>query len=112
MIPQTPFLNSTSESLTATCASMCTKWQRQDARIYNQSRSASELARGRRAQVGKDAVVVEADAIKNRDTVYRALTSLERDMDSLSDVESLSSYVHEYSTKAAEALLVAAGAHP
>ena len=69
----------------------------------------SELAR-RRAQVGKDAVVVEADAIKNRDTVYRALTSLERDMDSLSDVESLSSYVHEYSTKAAEALLVAAGA--
>ena len=55
-------------------------------------------------------MVVEADAIKNRDTVYRALTSLERDMDSLSDVESLSSYVHEYSTKAAEALLVAAGA--
>jgi len=27
-------------------------------------------------------------------------------------VESLSSYVHEYSTKAAEALLVAAGARP
>ena len=64
------------------------------------------------AQVGKDAVVVEADAIKNRDTVYRALTSMERSADSLSDVESLSSYVHEYSTKAAEALLVAAGARP
>ena len=63
------------------------------------------------AQVGKDAVVVEADAIKNRETVYRALTSMERDLDNLSDVESLSSYVHEYSTKAAEALLVAAGEH-
>ncbi len=59
--------------------------------------------------MGKDAVVVEADAIKNRDTVYRALTTLERAGSSLSDVESLSSYVHEYSTKAAEALLVAAG---
>ncbi len=64
------------------------------------------------AQVGKDAVVVEADAIKNRDAVYRVLTSMERSADSLSDVESLSSYVHEYSTKAAEALLVAAGARP
>ena len=64
------------------------------------------------AQVGQDAVVVEADAIKNRDAVYRALTSMERSADSLSDVESLSSYVHEYSTKAAEALLVAAGARP
>ncbi|KAK9832479.1 hypothetical protein WJX81_000145 [Elliptochloris bilobata] len=60
------------------------------------------------SKVGKDAVVVEADAIKNRDTVYRALTSMERSMDKLSDAESLSSYVHEYSTKAAEAQLVAA----
>ena len=67
------------------------------------------VSRPASAQVGKDAVVVEADAIKNRDTVYRALTTLERAGNSLSDVESLSSYVHEYSTKAAEALLVAAG---
>lgn len=55
--------------------------------------------------MGKGAVVIEADAIKNRDAVYRSLLSLEatsRDSD-------LSQYVHDYSTRAAESMLVTAG---
>ena len=60
----------------------------------------------RLGQVGRDAVVVEADAIKNRDAILRHLSSL----DSFDSDKELSAYVHEYSTKAAEAMLVAAGA--
>ena len=56
-------------------------------------------------QVGKDAVVIEADAIKNRDVMYKHLSS----NDFTRNDPLLSSYVHEYSTKAAEAMLVAAG---
>ena len=59
-------------------------------------------------QVGKDAVVVEADAIKNRDVLYRSLSRL----DMLDRDDDLRQHLHEYSTKAAEALLVAAGAEP
>ena len=56
------------------------------------------------AQVGKDAVVIEADAIKNRDVIYRSLERIE----SLDEAD-LSKYVHEYSTRAAESMLVTAG---
>jgi hypothetical protein len=56
-------------------------------------------------QVGKDAVIIEADAIKNRDAMYKHLSS----WDLTRDDPTLSSYVHEYSTKAAETLLAAAG---
>lgn len=56
-------------------------------------------------QVGKDAVIIEADAIKNRDAMYKHLSS----WDLTRDDPTLSSYVHEYSTKAAEILLAAAG---
>lgn len=56
-------------------------------------------------QVGKDAVVIEADAIKNRDVMYKHLSS----NDFTRNDPLLSSYVHEYSTKAAEMLLAAAG---
>lgn len=57
-------------------------------------------------QVAKDAVVVEADAIKNKDVVYQQLNRrLSRMGRSTSD---LSKYVHEYSTKAAESMFVAA----
>ena len=56
-------------------------------------------------QVGKDAVVIEADAIKNRDVMFKHLSS----NDFTKDDPMLSSYVHEYSTKAAEMLLAAAG---
>ena len=56
-------------------------------------------------QVGKDAVVIEADAIKNRDAMYKHLSS----SDFTRNDPMLSSYVHEYSTKAAEMLLAAAG---
>lgn len=58
-------------------------------------------------QVGKDAVVIEADAIKNRDIMFKHLSS----NDFTKDDPMLSSYVHEYSTKAAEMLLAAAGTH-
>lgn len=59
-----------------------------------------------RLQVAKDAVVVEADAIKNKDVVYQQLNRrLSRMGRSTSD---LSKYVHEYSTKAAESMFVAA----
>ena len=56
-------------------------------------------------QVGKDAVVIEADAIKNRDVMFKHLSS----NDFTKNDPMLSSYVHEYSTKAAEMLLAAAG---
>ena len=60
-------------------------------------------------QVAKDAVVVEADAIKNKDVVYQQLNRrLSRMGRSISD---LSKYVHEYSTKAAESMFVAAINH-
>ena len=53
-------------------------------------------------QVGKDAVIVEADAIKSKDVVYQQLR-LRMAADS-----SLDAYVHEYSTAAAELMLVTA----
>ncbi|KAK9816033.1 hypothetical protein WJX74_000855 [Apatococcus lobatus] len=54
------------------------------------------------SKVGKNAVVVEADAIKTRDIVFKQLAKqFESDA-------SLSQFVHEYSTKAAESMLVAA----
>ena len=48
---------------------------------------------------------MEADAIKNRDVIYRSLSRL----DLLDHDDHLRQHLHEYSTKAAEALLVAAG---
>ena len=64
-------------------------------------------------QVGKDAVVVEADAIKNMEGLFRSLSRLDMlDMlDRLNrDGDDLNRHMHEYSTKAAENMLVAAGA--
>ena len=55
-------------------------------------------------QVGKDAVVVEADAMKSMDVLYKQLSK----MSSFQHEPDLSSYVHEYSTKQAEALFVSA----
>ena len=55
--------------------------------------------------MGKDAVVIEADAIKNRDVMFKHLSS----SDFSRNDPTLSSYVHEYSTKAAEMMLAAAG---
>ncbi len=52
--------------------------------------------------------MIEADAIKNRDAMYKHLSS----SDFTRNDPMLSSYVHEYSTKAAEMLLAAAGASP
>ena len=58
------------------------------------------------AQLARDALVVEADAIKYRDVVYQQLNrSLRRSATSSADI---SKYVHEYSTKAAESLFVTA----
>ena len=57
------------------------------------------------SQVAKDAVVVEADAIKNRDVLYKSLSR----MDFFDRDDNLRQHLHEYSTKAAEALLVTAG---
>lgn len=54
--------------------------------------------------MGPDAVVVEADAIRNADVIYR---SLARRREFAHDL-SLDELVHEYATKEAEALLVAA----
>ena len=48
--------------------------------------------------------MIEADAIKNRDVIYRSLERIE----SLGEAD-LSKYVHEYSTRAAESMLVTAG---
>ena len=62
--------------------------------------------------MGKDAVVVEADAIKNMDGLFRSLSRLDMlDMlDRLNrDGDYLNRHMHEYSTKAAENMLVAAG---
>ena len=50
-------------------------------------------------------MVIEADAIKNRDVMFKHLSS----NDFTKNDPMLSSYVHEYSTKAAEMLLAAAG---
>lgn len=50
-------------------------------------------------------MVIEADAIKNRNVMLKHLSS----SDFTKNDPTLSSYVHEYSTKAAEAMLVAAG---
>ena len=55
-------------------------------------------------QVGKDAVVVEADAMKSMDVIYKQLSK----MSSFKSEPDISSYVHEYSTKQAEALFVSA----
>ena len=49
--------------------------------------------------------MVEADAIKNRDVLYRSLSR----MDLVDCDNEIRQHLHEYSTKAAEALLVAAG---
>ena len=57
-------------------------------------------------QLARDALVVEADAIKYRDVVSEQLNrSLKRTGTSTADI---SKYVHEYSTKAAESLFVTA----
>lgn len=53
-------------------------------------------------QVCKDAVIVEADAIKNQDVVFKVLSGR------LGNDPSVSSLVHEYSTAAAENMLAAA----
>ena len=53
-------------------------------------------------QVGQDAVVVEADAIKNHDVV--SITLKEK----LGDDPDIDRFVHEYSTTAAEIMLVTA----
>ena len=53
-------------------------------------------------------MVIEADAIKNRDAMYKHLSS----SDFTRNDPMLSSYVHEYSTKAAETMLAAAGDSP
>ena len=74
-------------------------------RTGNCAPSAGPEAGGQVVQVGKDAVVIEADAIKNRDAMYKHLSS----SDFTKHDPMLSSYVHEYSTKAAEMLLAAAG---
>ena len=50
-------------------------------------------------------MVIEADAIKNRDVMFKHLSS----NDFSRNDPTLSSYVHEYSTKAAEMMLAAAG---
>lgn len=55
-------------------------------------------------RVGKDAVVVEADAMKSMDVIYKQLSK----MSSFQHEPDVSSYVHEYSTKQAEALFVSA----
>ena len=54
--------------------------------------------------MGKDAVVVEADAMKSMDVIYKQLSK----MSSFKSEPDISSYVHEYSTKQAEALFVSA----
>ncbi|CAD7700223.1 unnamed protein product, partial [Ostreobium quekettii] len=54
------------------------------------------------SKVGPSAVVVEADAIKNQDVVFQALS------DRLGGDPAVSQLVHEYSTSNAEGMLVAA----
>lgn len=65
-------------------------------------------------QVGKDAVVVEADAIKNMEGLFQSLSRLDM-LDMLDrlkcDGDYLNRHMHEYSTKAAENMFVAAGDH-
>lgn len=53
-------------------------------------------------KVCKDAVIVEADAIKNHDVIFKVLS------DRLGSDPSISTLVHEYSTSAAEDMLVTA----
>jgi len=64
--------------------------------------------------VGKDAVIVEADAIKNMDGLFRELSRMDmKDMlDRLVDGgdSDPDRHMHDYSTKAAENQLVGAGA--
>eukprot|EP00210_Caulerpa_lentillifera_P007168 g6858.t1 len=55
-----------------------------------------------KSTVGQDAVVIEADAIKNQDVVYQALK------ERLGDDPALSELVHEFSTSRAEYMLVTA----
>ncbi|GMH36595.1 hypothetical protein BSKO_04468 [Bryopsis sp. KO-2023] len=54
------------------------------------------------SKVCKEAVIVEADAIKNQDIVFQVLSGR------LGNDPSVSALVHEYSTAAAESMLVAA----
>ena len=65
-------------------------------------------------QVGKDAVIVEADAIKNINGLFRELSRMDmKDMlDRLVDGSESDSdrHMHDYSTRAAENQLVNAGA--
>lgn len=56
------------------------------------------------SSVGQEAVVIEADAIKNQDVVYQEL----KDNPVFADDDTLSAFVHEYSTKRANSMLVAA----
>ena len=56
------------------------------------------------SSVGKEAVVIEADAIKNQDVVYQEL----KDTPAFANDSSLSQFVHEYSTRRASGMLVAA----
>ncbi len=53
-------------------------------------------------------MVVEADAIKNSDSISRSLSR----MNSVRSSPDLLKYVHEYSTMAAETLLINAGSNP
>lgn len=55
-------------------------------------------------QVACDAVVIEADAIKNADVIYRYLASRAEFQHDLS----IDEFVHDYATKEAENLLVTA----
>ena len=56
------------------------------------------------SHVGKEAVVIEADAIKNQDVVFQEL----KDTPAFAGDSSLSQFVHEYSTRRASGMLVAA----
>lgn len=54
--------------------------------------------------VASSAVVVEADAIKQKDVVFQSLQSFE----DFQNDQDLAAYVHEFSTRAAESMLVSA----
>lgn len=57
------------------------------------------------SRIGQEAVVIEADAIKNADVVFQELSS--RALFRGADAQ-LSQFVHDYSTRAAQGMLAAA----
>ena len=83
-------------------------WLTQSKAVHTEHLSSQLLRPCFALQVGQDAVVIEADAIKNRDVIYRSLEKMEN----LGSEANLSQYVHEYSTRAAESMLVTAGELP